>query len=309
MKRVAAILLGALLASAAAGAPSRDPAAAAAADAALVRVGFAPPLDRELRYRQINIRQSIGERPVRTELVLSIRFERASRGYALVVRYELPPQFAQSDHPGIVMLRQPLRFRVNNSALITALENEEQYFAGLARAMEAMPDTGGANDPAARDAARTVMREMIDTMRKLPADARMILIAQNVQPLIDLAASELSRNEPLVSSVEVDTVLGPVRQDIATSLDRVDGDAVFATSAASVPPERLQQALAEFAARMERETGRPIPDRDKMIRQLQANRTTTRYEVSRTTASRVASNACKRSAAMSTAASRRRARR
>lgn len=229
--------------------PASPPAPAAPvpsqAAARTVPIPFNPPLGEPLRYRQTTEETRNG-RPVTTSLDLRVTFTRDSAGYVMTAAYQLPEGMSPT-HPAMAVLLRPLALRVSDGGEITGMVDEAGYWAGLDTVVD-----GLARNVAGDAAAAESLRGLIASMRAMPEEARLALIARNVSPLIEYSATEMRLNEVLEGSIEGLSAVGPVVQEVRTTLVEASNEEARVQATYRLAPGQLEAIMRNLQARLGR---------------------------------------------------------
>lgn len=228
--------------------PASPPATApvqAEAAARTVAIPFNPPLGEPLRYRQTTEETRNG-RPVSTSLDLSVTFSRDPAGYVMTAAYQLPEGMSPA-HPAMAVLLRPLALRVSDGGEIVGMVDEAGYWAGLDTVVD-----GLARNVAGDAAAAEGLRGFIASMRSMPEDARLALIARNLSPLIEYSAIEMRLNEVLEGSIEGLSAVGPVVQEVRTTLVEASNEEARVQATYRLAPGQLEAMMRNLQARFGR---------------------------------------------------------
>jgi hypothetical protein len=153
---------------------------------------FAPPLDQPLVYR-IEQHRPVADRTRRFSAVRDLRFERAGEGYLLIMTLRAIDSDAPA--PGADPYRAalepligiPMRFRVDASGKIVALDGMEAVWTRVTAGVDAML---GAFPP---DSERHRAAQRVKALfAALPSEGRLALLAGEVQPLFLFSGSQVS---------------------------------------------------------------------------------------------------------------------
>lgn len=188
---VAAALAAASVPAAAHDQPSGAPAAEPAAER--VAIPFAPPLGTELRYRHTVSNTKKGK-PETKSHDIALRFERLGDGYRMVMKVTVPGLTpAQKRHPLIVIMERPISFRLAADGELLSIENDAEYWRGIARIFDEM-----ASDPSRGPEAAELARSMLGQMLAMSERERAAMAAKNIYPVLEMAGVELSVGETRV---------------------------------------------------------------------------------------------------------------
>jgi hypothetical protein len=252
--------------------PGSIPAPAAPAQsepaARTVAIPFNPPLGEALRYRQTNEETRNG-RPVSTSLELHVTFTRDSVGYVMTTGYLLP-QGMSATHPAIAVLMRPLSLRVSDQGEIVGMVDEAGYWAALDTIVDGLARNAGGDAAGAES-----LRGFIASMRTMPEEARLALIARNLSPLIEYSATEMRLNEVLEGSIEGLGPLGPVVQDVRTTLTEASASEAVVQATYRLAPGQLEAMVRDLRARF----GRAPNPRDASLAAMNVERRDT-YRIS-----------------------------
>lgn len=214
-----------------------------ASQSSTAAITFNPPLGRPLRYRFARTRELNGQSRT-TELFMTLEFSRSGDDFRLSVTMSLPPSLqGYASHPMIRQMLAPSVYRVTDQALIVALENEAEQWAFVDQVLNEMY----ANDATAANASRSMMRDM----RALPAENRLAIVAANIYPLLNFAATELPIGEPVATSRPIETIAGAVTQIETVTVDRIDSGIVHASVTTGLSPSDARRVAEHMIERME----------------------------------------------------------
>ena len=225
--------------------PAPTPPAPSEAAARTVSIPFNPPLGEPLLYRQTTEETRNG-RPVRTSLDLRVTFTRAPAGYVMTAAYLLP-QGMSPTHPAMAVLLRPLALRVSDGGEIVGMVDEDGYWAGLDTVVD-----GLARNVAGDAAAAEGLRGFIASMRSMPQEARLALIARNLSPLIEYSATEMRLNEVLEGTLEGLSAVGPVVQEVRTTLTQASDSEARVHATYRLAPGQMEAMMRNLQARFGR---------------------------------------------------------
>jgi hypothetical protein len=161
-----------------------------------VRIGFAPPVDRDLAYHMEQQRPVAGK-IIRFTADRTLRFARAGEGYLLHVTLRAIDTDAAGDEgePYRVALSPlvgvELRFRLDGAGHIVALDNMADVWPRIEARLRAMT---------AEDAVGTARYRAANTVLTLfeaqSEEGRLALLAGEIQPLLLFATSALDDEQP-----------------------------------------------------------------------------------------------------------------
>jgi len=155
-----------------------------------VHIGFAPPLDRPLEYIHSEEKTEKGA-PRNVAARLIVRFTKAGEGYLMEGWTEIPglsPEQAAS--PEVRFALRPVTFRLSSDGAFVGIEGEADYWSGLDAMAEAIM-----KDPKMAAADKPLLRSIFHTMRELPLEQRLTLIAKNFLPITAFAATDMTVGE------------------------------------------------------------------------------------------------------------------
>lgn len=171
----------------------------ALAQAEEIRIGFAPPVDRDLAYHSEQLRP-VGGQMARFTADRTLRFARAGQGESgYILRATLraidtdaagdggePYRAALSPLVGI-----ELHFRLDATGRITALENMADVWPKVEAGLRAM--TAGNAEGSARHRAATNVLTLFGAQSD---EGKLALLAGEIQPLLLFASSVLDNEQP-----------------------------------------------------------------------------------------------------------------
>lgn len=218
-------------------------------------IPFDPPLGQELRYRTEKVVEKRGKTRSTWQLA-SYRFDKADTGYTLTVTPlssgsgEGDPLAQAIEKQLAELSRRPYVLVLGENGEITEMRDAERYWSAIFEAIDAaLKDSppGGEKLPAQ---AKPVLDNILRSMRNLPAEARLALLTESVQPLVNFAATDTVVGKPIETQVEVPSPFGGfVKQDVRIALTRVADDTAFLTVRSSIARSELEALSKRFVAK------------------------------------------------------------
>ena len=207
-----------------------------------VAIPFNPPLDVPLMYRH-TIDETRSGRPVSTRLNMRVVFTRDADGYVMTATYLLPPG-ASPTHPAMAVLTRPLPLRIGSDGQIVGIVDEAGYWAALDSIMGGLAQHLGADAEAA-----AAMRGMLTSMRNMPEESRIALVARNVSPIVEFAGTHQRLDAITEGTVTGESPFGPITQEIRTSLVGVSNSTARLESVYRIQPDQFDAIVSNVEAR------------------------------------------------------------
>jgi len=178
----------------------------------------------------------------------------------------------------------PFTVRLSADAIIDHLIDAEAVWERVVdRSMELVAQTERESDSEALAFAR-------QTMLDLPTVSRLTLLMQQTSPILELAATDFSREQPDAVAFTFDAPFGgTIEQQATVTITDVRADTVFYEIAASVPGEQMLAQISNFIERVPLNgRGQNTPEgRAQALREFRdaemRMEAESRYEVDRTT--------------------------
>lgn len=180
------------------------------------------------------------------------RFEETKDGYKLRVE---PVSFGTNEDNPVKreflkkleeLTKLPFVLRLNEDAEITELEGSDEYWSKITDALRS-----GLATLEPKPAGHGKMIEaVVGLYTDMPAEVRLAKLTESVQPLVEFAWTETTVGKPVLTDIEGMSPLGPVRQEVAITLNRVsDGFAHF-TIRSSIPKAEMKKLTAAMLDRL-----------------------------------------------------------
>lgn len=212
-------------------------------------IPFDPPIDKPVRYRwEKSVHKD--EKTRSTWSISEYRFTRVGDGFELQVT-PIDSGTSETDPTTLAAYRQleqlisrPFILQLGADGTINSMKDQDHYWSAivsvLKEALSKRPPQG-ADEAAFRTAANGVI-QFYETM---PAETRLTLLTESVQPLVEFGGTETTVGEPLIASLDTASPFGgTLKQDVNVRLERVEGDKAHLVVGSSIPRAELQK-LAE----------------------------------------------------------------
>lgn len=229
---------------------------AAEALAETTRLPFQPPIDAPIRYR-LTQSKSAGGRPATTaSLVYSYRFERNGDAFRLTVTpekadmmdFDRMPMSAATRERLAAFSKMPLVILLSRDAEVAGIANEAAYLGAFRGWIDALAaEMEKISDPQQREMAKPA----VEMLRSLPAEAWVARLLENVQPVLEFAATELAKGEALTGDVEMDGPGGEtVTQHLSYTLEKVAAGTAEISLRSEADPEQLTATFKPLFAQI-----------------------------------------------------------
>lgn len=212
-----------------------------------VVIPFSPPTDKPLTYLYEKIEQKDGKTVTETS-VDRYSFTPDGEGFVLSV---VPVSSTSDDtNPDAQRMREvvlasmgdrPYSLVINESAEITEFVDGAGYWGAVISALrgqlEAKTDT---------EAKKQAIRGFLGQLERTPADVRLSMMTQHIQPMVEFALTELDPAKPITTQVETGTLLGgKIMQDIIIKADPPANGAVHVSLTSSIPRREIERLTAQ----------------------------------------------------------------
>lgn len=220
-----------------------------------VQIPFDPPLDAALRYRWEKTVQKDGE----TDMAWSVSdflFEEAENGYRLTVT-PVSSGSNETDPAKLAFLkrledltRRPFVLRLDENGSIEELEDADFYWSTIFRVMR---EELGKNDGKPLDEkGKQLLEDVIRTFEGIPAENRLALLTEEVQPMLEFGNVEIDSGEPIAATVETPSPFGGVlNRDLTISLKGVERGIASLSLRSSISREELAKLMQGMLAKFE----------------------------------------------------------
>lgn len=227
------------------------PAAQAAATAA---IPFDPPLGEPLFYRTAKTVQKDGKSRM-TWSTSSYVFAETDDGYAVTITPL--DQGSSEDSPLVKSIEKkladltgkPYTVLVSDEGVVTGMAEEAMYWTRIFDAMEAAIKEPGVGTAPVTPETAAALAKMLKLFRDMPASTRLGLLTEDVQPLVEFAATETTMGKPINASVASASPFGgTISRDMSVDLAAVDADTATLTVYSSVPRAEVEAVLRKLVA-------------------------------------------------------------
>lgn len=220
-----------------------------------VLIPFDPPIETSLRYRWERSVQKNGKTDIGWS-VSDYRFEETKDGYRLIVT-PVSSGSNETDPAALAFLkrleelfRQPFVLRLDENGSIQALENADVYWSTMFKVMR--EELGRKDGKPLDDKGKQMLDEVIRLFEGMPAQNRLSLMTEEIQPLVEFGNVELDSVEPISASVEVQSPFGgTLTRDTTISLKRVEKGIASLSIRSFVPKEELTKLVQTMFAKLE----------------------------------------------------------
>jgi len=213
-------------------------------------IPFAPPLDAPLRYRW----EKAVERDGKTRMSWSVsdfRFVRQGDGFRLTVTTvssgsnETDPARLAIEKRLEKLLNFPFVLRLDASGSIQELEESDRYWSTIFRVMR--EELGRVHDKTETPAFQRALNQVIGLYEKMSREARLALLTESVQPLLEFGATETEVGKPIATTVDGPSAFGgTLKHHIAINLKKVKGQSAYLTLQSTVPRSELEALTTRF---------------------------------------------------------------
>jgi len=220
-----------------------------------VHIPFDPPLETALRYRFEKSVQKDGK----TEMMWSVadyRFEEAKDGYRLTVT----PVSSGSNETDLAklaflkrleeLMRRPFVLRLDESGSIKEVEDADFYWSTTFKVMR---EELAKRDGRPLDAnGKRLLEETIQVFERMPAQSRLALMTEEIQPLVEFGNVELDMAKPISTTIESGSPFGgTVNRDVTISLKAVEDGIASLSIRSSISKEELTKLVQAMLAKLE----------------------------------------------------------
>lgn len=254
--------------------------------AQIASVPFIPPLDAPLRYRWEKTVEKDGKTTMQWS-ISDFQFAENDTGYRLTITpvssgsNETDPDRLALEKKLEGLLNLPFVLRLDDSGTIEQLENGEKYWSTIMTVLR--EELVRMSSEAGSDAARQAVTAVMEMFEKMPADARLALLTEGVQPVVEFGNTETEVGKPLRTTVEGTSPLGgTIKRDVAISLVKIIDQTAYLSVRSTIPRAELDKVTA---AVVERFAQLPIDKRSELKAGLSAlanfrHDTTSDYQLS-----------------------------
>jgi hypothetical protein len=218
-------------------------------------IPFGPPIDKPLRYRwEKSVQKDGGTRSSWT--VSEYRFTRAGKGFELRVTpidegtNETDPAMLAAYKRLEQLISRPFVLQLGADGAIEGMKDQDHYWSAIISILkQALDSRAGekSNEASFRAAANRVV-QLFETM---PAETRLNLLTESVQPLLEFGETETSVGEPLTASLDTPSPFGgSLKRDVNIRLERVEGGKAHLVIGSSVPHAELQKLANGVVAKV-----------------------------------------------------------
>lgn len=254
--------------------------------AQIATVPFTPPLDVPLRYRWEKTVKKDGKIGM-TWSVADYRFTEFGNGYRLTITpvdsgsNETDPQRLALERKLEKLLNYPFVLRLDGDGVIEQLENGDQYWLTIMTVLR--EELSRTSNKVGSNQALEGVRAVMDMFEKMPADARLALLTEAVQPIVEFGATETEVGKPLLTTVEGASPFGgTIKRDVVISLVKIADQIAYLSVRSTIPRAELEKLTTTV---VERFAQLPIDKRAEMKANLAAlanfrHDTTSDYQLS-----------------------------
>ncbi|CAA9532423.1 MAG: hypothetical protein AVDCRST_MAG31-2485 [uncultured Sphingomonas sp.] len=218
-------------------------------------IRFDPPIDKPLRYRWEKSIDKDGK--IRTAWTISeYRFTRADEGFELRVTpidggtSETDPAMLAAYKRLEQLISRPFVLQLGADGTIERMKDQDHYWSAIISVLKQALDRGGgkkSNEASFRAAVNGVV-QLYETM---PAEIRLNLLTESVQPIVEFGETETTVGEPLTASLDTPSPFGgSLKQDVNIRLERVEGGKAHLAIGSSVPRAELQKLVKGLVAKV-----------------------------------------------------------
>lgn len=222
--------------------------AAASQQAQIATVPFTPPLDAPLRYRWEKTVDKDG-RTAMTWSVSDYQFTEFNKGYRLTITpvssgsNETDPDRLALEKKLEALLNLPFVLRIDGNGSIEQLENAEKYWSTIMTVLR--EELVRMSNKAGSDSTRQAVKTVMEMFEKMPADARLALLTEGVQPVVEFGNTETEVGKPMQTTVEGASPFGgTIKRDVVISLVRIADQTAYLSVRSTIPRGELEKLTA-----------------------------------------------------------------
>lgn len=252
---------------------------------------FDPPLDKSIRFRSEKVVEQKGGSRM-SWAVSDYSFKKKGEEYELTVQpvdngMGAPGTLPDGAAQGLLEFsRKPFVLTLSSEGEILRMENADAYWNGmldiLGAAAGTAPSAGKPMDPATKSgiAGATKM------MREMPADVRLALLTDSIQPVLEFGNTEWNTSEAVTAEVEGPSPFGgPIKRQVRINLQSVNEDTAALTVHSTIPASEMARIVGGMMNRMAELAPKGTVDRSQMEAELRnglkiVHETRASYEVS-----------------------------
>ena len=232
--------------------PSPAPIASATAQSATIP--FDPPLGEALRYRW----EKAIEKDGKTAMAWSVsdyRFDEAGKGYRLTVTpvssgsNETDPAKIAISKKLERLLNIPFVLQLDELGVIAKLENDTLYWSTIVRVLR--EELAKPRATPASTGEQEAIRAVMDLFEKMPADARLALLTEAVQPLVEFVGTETTVGEPIRATVETPSAWGgQLKREININLVAIAAGKAHLSVHSTIPRSELERLAKDLVQKV-----------------------------------------------------------
>lgn len=213
-------------------------------------IPFDPPLGEKINYRSELSDTKDGKTVMRWSMD-SFRFDKGENGYRLSVEHiahgsnetDLRKQTAMAELEKLT--KRPFVLRIDEEGSIVGLENGDEYWAAILRAMRTALSDGKPSPEF-----KKIIEAVVSMFESMPPEVRLAQLTQDVQPLVEFANTQTTVGKPIHQQIETTSPFGgTLKQNVVISLTGVTDGVAKITIRSSVPKEELQKVTKAFLAK------------------------------------------------------------
>lgn len=260
--------------------------AATAEAAQTADIPFDPPLDAPLRFRW----EKSVKRDGKTRMswaVSEFRFEQRGQGFRLIVTpvsagsSEQDPERLALEKRLEKLINHPFVLHLDASGSIEQLEGSDRYWATIFTVLRSeLTRPGTKPDFPAFDEA---LESVLGMYEKMPAEARLALLTESIQPALEFGDTRTESGKPIVTVIEVVSPFGgTLKRNVAISLAKVVDQHAYLTVQSTVPRSELDALAKNMMAMLVKLPAEQQAEMKRGMASLESFRheTDARYQVS-----------------------------
>lgn len=229
------------------------PPAAPSHQAQIASVPFAPPLDAPLRYRWEKTVDKDGKIAMSWS-VSDYRFTEFDKGYRLTITpvsagsNESDPDRLALEKKLEALINLPFVLRLDENGSIEQLENAEKYWSTIMVVLREELTRMSNKDDSINS--RQAVKAVMEMFEKMPAEARLALLIEGVQPVVEFGNTETETGKPLLTTVEGASPFGgTIKRNMVISLAKIADQTAYLSVRSTIPRGELEKLTTTVVER------------------------------------------------------------
>lgn len=187
--------------------------------------------------------------------VSEYRFEARGDGFRLIVTpissgtVGVDPERLAIEKRIGELINQPFVLLLDLSGVIVEMENADKYWSTITTVMtDALASRGGETVTAVQSQAIKSVKEMYE---KMPAEVRLGLLTEQVQPALEFGDTETKVGEPISTAIEGPSPFGGmIKRDVVISLTKIANGHAYLSAKSTIPRKELDLLMASLVTRL-----------------------------------------------------------